>query len=111
MHLYLFDRQTGAPFTRTKELKVTAALPQQGIAPLPSRPTWRARPLRRRRLDALPAGDWKVSVTDRVSDFDEYAAHLKVPINEARRTIDAARIAGAVAALARWSSPPPPRRT
>jgi copper transport protein len=81
MHLYLFDRKTGAPFTRTKELKVTAALPHHGIAPLPIS-THVAGPGHYVADSATlaAAGDWAVSVTDRVSDFDEYAAHFDVPI-------------------------------
>ena len=27
-----------------------------------------------------PAGDWRVTVTDRVSAFDEYETRLEVPI-------------------------------
>ena len=30
LHLYLFDRKSGAPFEATKELRVTAALPSAG---------------------------------------------------------------------------------
>jgi copper transport protein len=81
MHLYLFDRRTGAPFTRTKELKVTAALPHHGIAPLPIS-THLAGPGHYVADSATlsVAGGWTVSITDRVSDFDEYATHFNVPI-------------------------------
>jgi copper transport protein len=81
MHLYLFDRRTGAAFTRTKELKVTAALPQHGIAPLPIA-THLAGPGHYVADSATlaPGGRWTVSITDRVSDFDEYETHFELPI-------------------------------
>ncbi len=81
-HLYLFDRRTGAPFTRTKELRVTAALPSHGIAPLPLTPHV-AGPGHYVIEGATfgAAGDWKVTLTDRVSDFDEYVTHFSVPIH------------------------------
>jgi len=28
----------------------------------------------------VPAGTWQITVTDRVSDFDEYTGTLKVPV-------------------------------
>ena len=31
-------------------------------------------------LQLVPGGDWKLAVTDRVSDFDEYTTTLKVPV-------------------------------
>ena len=33
LHMHLFDRRTGAPFQKTKQLSVTAALPSKAIAP------------------------------------------------------------------------------
>ena len=35
VHMYLIDAKTGAQFTATKELTVTAKLPAKGIGPLP----------------------------------------------------------------------------
>jgi copper transport protein len=81
MHVYLSDARTGAPFTGSKELRVDAALPAKAIGPL--------------RLDVsrggpghwivtgaqlAPAGTWRVTVTNRVSDFDEYEARVRVPV-------------------------------
>ncbi len=81
LHLYLFDRRTGAPFEATKELRVTAALPAKGIAPIA--------------MSAHVAGPghfvvdgatlgvkgkWTITVVDRVSDFDEYQTHFTAPI-------------------------------
>jgi copper transport protein len=31
-------------------------------------------------LQLAPGGDWRLTVTDRVSDFDEYVTTLKVPV-------------------------------
>ena len=81
MHIYLLDGRTGAPFTGSKELRVDMELPSKGIGPLhatvsPGGPGhWIV-------TDAqfAPAGDWRVTVTDRVSAFDEYETRLEVPI-------------------------------
>ena len=81
LHLYLFDRKTGAAFTQTKELRVTAALPAKRIAPL----TLNAHVAGPGHyvVDGASlsvAGKWTISVTDRVSDFDEYETRFSVPI-------------------------------
>ena len=81
LHVYLFDAKTGAQFAGTKELRVDAALPAKGIGPLQAT-------MRKARaghyvadtLQLVPGGDWKLTVHDRVSAFDEYAATLKVPV-------------------------------
>jgi copper transport protein len=81
LHLYLFDAKTGAPFTRTKELRVTARLADKQIGPLPLT-------LRRSgdghftadTVQLSPGGDWTLNVADRVSDFDEYTTTLEVSI-------------------------------
>jgi copper transport protein len=81
LHLYLFDRKTGAAFEATKELKVTAALPSKQIAPI-SLSSHVAGP-GHYVVDGASlsvAGRWTISVTDRVSDFDEYTTHFTVPI-------------------------------
>ncbi len=81
VHVYLFDARTGAPFATTKELKLTAALPAKQIAPLPL--TARVAGPGHYVVEGatLPVkGTWKFSVTDRVSDFDEYATTFNVPI-------------------------------
>ena len=31
-------------------------------------------------VQLAPGGTWRVTVTNRVSDFDEYEARLKVPV-------------------------------
>lgn len=81
MHLYLFDRADGRQFDATKELTITAELPAKGIAPIELEPS-RAGPghfVVGGAALTVP-GDWTVSVTSRVSDFDQYEARLKVPI-------------------------------
>ncbi|HET6547349.1 MAG TPA: hypothetical protein VFG79_02755, partial [Solirubrobacter sp.] len=81
LHLYLFDRRTGAPFEQTKELRVTAALPDKQIAPIALSPHV-AGP-GHDVVDGASfgvSGKWTVTVTVRVSDFDEYAQRFTVPI-------------------------------
>jgi copper transport protein len=81
MHVYLFDAKTGAAYTKTKELTVDASLPGKGIGPLkvmmhqagPGHYVGDA-------VQLVPGGDWQMTVTSRVSDFDEYAAKVKVPV-------------------------------
>jgi copper transport protein len=82
LHLYLFDRKTGAPFDETKEIRVTAALPDKGIAPIAMTPHV-AGP-GHFVVDGASLGvkgKWAMSVVDRVSDFDEYEARFSAPIN------------------------------
>jgi len=81
LHLYLFDRRSGAAFEATKELRVTAALLGKGIAPITLNPHV-AGP-GHYVVDGASlsvAGDWTIAVTDRVSDFDEYETKFTVPI-------------------------------
>ncbi|WCB91898.1 Copper transport protein YcnJ [Baekduia alba] len=81
MHLYVFAAKDGAPFDGTKELTVDAQLKSKGIGPLHAT-LHRAGP-GHYVADAMtlaPGGTWTVTVTDRVSDFDEYAARFEVPV-------------------------------
>ena len=75
----LVDARDGRPYKATKELTVTAELPEKRIAPIHLRAT-RAGPGRYVISRAiLPiAGDWKVEIAARVSDFDEYETGLTV---------------------------------
>jgi copper transport protein len=81
MHLYLINARTGAAFTQTRHLTVTAALPAKGIGPLAEQADVTG-PGHYTVPDAVlsPAGTWSVTVTDRVSLFDEYSVTLKVPV-------------------------------
>jgi copper transport protein len=79
VHVYLLDARTGAPFTGSEELRVDAALPAKGIGPLRLRASpagpghWVVTG-----AQLAPAGRWRITVTNRVSEFDEHAA--KVPV-------------------------------
>jgi copper transport protein len=67
-------------YTETKEVKVTAALPARGIAPIAFR-VRRANPSRFAAAGTLPIpGTWRITVTLRVSAFDEYTSHVDVAI-------------------------------
>jgi copper transport protein len=81
VHMYLFTASDGAPFTGTKELKVKASLPSRGIGPL-DLTLHRAGP-GHYVADAVtlsPGGEWKLAVTDRVSEFDEYTTTVKATV-------------------------------
>jgi copper transport protein len=81
IHLYLLDARTGRPSTATRQLTVTFALPDQRIGPLPA--TARAAGPGHYVVDSLPlvpAGDWRLNVTSRVSEFDQYEGALEVPV-------------------------------
>ena len=81
IHLYLIDARTGAQFTATKELTVTASLPTKGIGPLPLEANL-AGPGHYvlSSAELSPGGTWRLQITDRVSEFDEYAKTIDVPI-------------------------------
>ncbi|HEX3875065.1 MAG TPA: CopD family protein [Solirubrobacteraceae bacterium] len=82
VHIYLIDAKTGAQFTQTRELDVTASLPSKRIGPLalkvnlsgPGHYTLNA-------TTFAPAGTWQIQITDRVSAFDEYVKTIDVPIH------------------------------
>jgi copper transport protein len=81
VHLYLFDAKTGAPFSKTKELKATASLPDKNIS-LPLEPQL-AGPGHYTIPDAFlnSTGEWQVDLTVRVSEFNEYTETVDVPIH------------------------------
>jgi len=81
LHVYLFDGKSGAAYTKTKELTVQAALPAKGIGGLKVA-MHRAGPghFVGDAVQLVPAGKWQLTVTDRVSDFDEYTAKIAVPV-------------------------------
>ena len=81
IHLYLFNRSDGRQWDATKELTAQASLPARRIAPIdlhatkagPGHYVIGGAPL-------SPAGDWRLRVISRVSDFDEFRTDFKVPI-------------------------------
>ncbi len=81
VHVYLIDAKTGAQFTATKELTVTAKLPAKGIGPLPLKANL-AGPGHYVLSSATlsPGGTWQLLVTDRVSEFEEYSRAVSIPI-------------------------------
>jgi copper transport protein len=81
VHIYFFNRKDGSQWDSTKELTATAELPSRKIAPIklqvqkagPGHFVIGAAPM-------SPAGDWRLQLVSRVSDFDEYRTAFKVPI-------------------------------
>ena len=82
IHLYLIDAKTGAQFTETKELTVTARLPSKGIGPLPLKANL-AGPGHYVMNSAVlsPGGTWEIEIIDRVSEFEQYTRTVTVPIH------------------------------
>ena len=81
IHLYLIDSRTGAQFTATRELTVTAKLPAKGIGPLALKAN--AAGPGHYVLDSTvlsPGGTWEIEITDRVSEFEQHTGTVAVPI-------------------------------
>ena len=81
LHLYLLRARDGAPFTATKQLDATLALPAKRIGPL----ALKAREAGPGHyvvdtVALVPGGDWRLHVTSRVSEFDQYETTLQVPV-------------------------------
>ena len=80
-HLYLFSRDDGSQYDATRELTVTAALPERGIEPIrlrarkagPGHYVVTAAPL-------SPAGDWELEIAARITEFDELRTTFNVPV-------------------------------
>jgi copper transport protein len=81
IHVYLFDRRDGSQYDATKELTVTAELPEKRIEPIALEPT-KAGPGHYVMSGAplAPEGDWMLRIAARVSDFDEFRTNLEVPV-------------------------------
>ena len=81
IHVYLFDRRDGSQYDATKELTVTAELPEKRIEPIeleatkagPGHYVMSGAPL-------APEGDWTVEIAARFSEFDEFRADVAVPV-------------------------------
>jgi copper transport protein len=80
IHIYLFDARSGAPFAKAKQFKATAALPEKNIS-LPLEPQLSG-PGHYTIPGALlnASGEWRITLTVRVSAFTEYATTTEVPI-------------------------------
>lgn len=81
IHIYLFDARSGAPYSKVKQLEVSAALPEKNIS-LPLEPHLTG-PGHYTIPDALlsASGEWKLALTVRVSAFNEYAKTIEVPVH------------------------------
>jgi copper transport protein len=81
VHVYLFDRADGRQWDGAKQLTARASLPDRSIAPIeldarkagPGHYVVGGAPL-------APAGDWRLELAARVSEFDEYRARFAVPV-------------------------------
>ncbi|HVL94647.1 MAG TPA: CopD family protein [Solirubrobacteraceae bacterium] len=82
VHLYLFDRRTGAQWDEALEVRARAALPEADVEALPIELA-RAGPGHYTAEGAafVADGDWRLTVTARVSEFDQHEARLTVPID------------------------------
>jgi copper transport protein len=81
VHLYLLDPRTGAQFTKTRSLTLTATLPSKEIGPLPLT-VHKAGPGHYIADQAVlgARGTWTLAVTDRVSAFDEYDTTVRIRV-------------------------------
>ena len=81
MHVYLFDRQSGAQYEAVDELTVSASLPERQIDDLDLQAT-RSGPGHYTLTGASfgVAGDWTVEVGARVGEFDLYTAEFELPV-------------------------------
>lgn len=81
IHLYLFDRQTGAQYDEPREVAVRAEQVDRRIGPLElevekTGPGHYTVP----RAQLVPGGDWTLSVSALISDFEEPRAKVEVPV-------------------------------
>jgi copper transport protein len=81
IHIYFFDAKSGAQYTKGKELKVSATLPDKAIGPLPLR-VEHAGPGHYILQSALlgAPGDWEIEIALRTSAFDEFTKKIEVPV-------------------------------
>jgi copper transport protein len=81
LRLALTDRHGGHPFAASREIQVTASLPERHIGPLPVMlHRDRAGRYASMSLQLAPAGAWRLQITDRVSEFDQYTTTVRVPV-------------------------------
>lgn len=80
MHVYRFDRGDGRQYDETKELTVTAELPEKRIEPLERRLQGRSGHYLVSGAALGVEGEWTLEIAARVSDFDEFRTKLNVPI-------------------------------
>ncbi len=80
IHIYLFNAKSGAPFAKVKQFEASAKLPEKNIS-LPLEPQLSG-PGHYTIPGALlsAGGDWRITLTVRVSAFDEYTKTIEVPV-------------------------------
>lgn len=83
IHLYYFDRGTGAQWDVPKEVRLEAELPERGLERIEIDAT-KAGPGHYVASGAVlgPPGDWTLHINTRVTEFDELTARLTIPIEE-----------------------------
>ncbi len=81
VHVYLFDKRTGAQYDRPRRLTIAAVEPELDIGPI-ELDVRKAGPghYTVARADLAPAGDWSLVVRAPVSDFQELRTAIEVPI-------------------------------
>jgi copper transport protein len=81
IQVHLFDRRSGRRYDRPRSLSIAATQPERGIGPL-ELPLRKAGPghYTAPRAELMPAGDWRLTVRVRISQFEELRAQLEVPI-------------------------------
>ena len=81
MHVYFFDRRTGAQWDETVELTATAEMPVRGIEPIELEAT-KAGPGHFLISGATfgVKGNWTVEIASRINDFDEFRTKVEVPV-------------------------------
>lgn len=81
MHIYLIDKKTGVQYDKFEGFKVKLSQPGKGIGPIDAG-AQKAGPGHYVMTQGVfgVAGDWRVQVSARVSEFDAYYATMKVKI-------------------------------
>jgi len=81
LHLYMFNRDDGSQYDATREMTVTAALPERGIEPIRLRAS-KAGPGHYlvARAPLSPAGEWEIEIAARITEFDELRTTFTVPV-------------------------------
>jgi copper transport protein len=81
MHVYLIDKQTGVQYDKVKQFDMKLSQPGKDVGPIDAGAR-RAGPGHYVTTGAVfgVSGDWDVSISARVSEFDAYFAKLKVKI-------------------------------
>jgi copper transport protein len=81
VHVYLFDKRTGAQYDRPRRLTIAAVEPELDIGPI-ALDVRKAGPghYTVARADLAPAGGWSLVVRAPVAEFEELRTAIEVPI-------------------------------